>query len=327
MPPQMPAQPEFSYATLFDITPDEKLPFAVYVFFKGKHIRYRESGEALQTETYNRFIYKRINKIYIQKKEYALFEQYSSSKKKAEEDAYNDPKQSVEQKISNQVVRKLTKNTQRIFAGDDADLGKSVESAFETVSDIISNTMAKPYLRIFDKLAESPNSVINHSMRVSLMSTFVGYSLGFVNPEMLEYLAAAGLLHDLGKTRMNFSDELEFTEEEEKLLMRQHPAKSVEILERVPSVPDEVKRIILEHHECRDGSGYPNGITGGRMHNLSKVFTIVNTFDNMAGALPGNKNEKYQAAAKFMSEKLRTHFDPTILPRALKILSGPMKLK
>ncbi|MBI3556034.1 MAG: HD domain-containing protein [Deltaproteobacteria bacterium] len=312
----------YTAVSLFTIPPDEPLPFSVSVYYRGHFVLYRKSGQAFDVGKYNRFIYKRISKLYISDADLDSYKEFVRQRQAIEEQKFNDPKLSVEQKVTNKTIRSLDLTTRELFAGSDEDMGANVAKVVGVAKDTVQRICERPYLRIFDSIPSS-SSVISHSMRVSLMATFLGYQLGFVNPLALENLAAAGMLHDIGKTRLAMPDEIEMTEEQEKEIELNHSTLSVEELKKFPLVPEEVVHIITEHHERRDGTGFPNKMRGRQMHGLTKVFVIANTFDNLVTQFPGEREAKCRLAAEKMEQEMRAWFEPMLLPKALKLLVAP----
>jgi len=319
---------EFQCVSLFSIKPDEPLPFSVFVHYHGQFLIYRTPGQVFEVSKYNRFIYKRISKVYIPAQEMKFYEKYLRSKDEEEDIRLNDPMLTVEQRHNILTTRAITGVTRELFQSvDDSSFQQNTDIVIHHAKETVERVCSKPYLRIFEAIPEKSNTVIAHSIRVSLMSTYLAYQLGFVNAIPLEHIAAAGMLHDIGKTRLPLSDDLELTEEDEAEVMHQHPQLSCEMLKQVPSVPEEVLRIIMEHHENKDGSGYPNKLRGRKMHGLSKVFVIANTFDNLVAGLQGDRDTRYQTAAHLMDSKLRHCFETAVLPRALKLILGQGRLK
>lgn len=318
----MASDENYTPVSLFAIPPDEPLPFSISVYYKGHFVPYRKAGEVFEVGKYNRFIYKRISKLYIKESELESYRAYVRRREQAEEERFSDPKLSVEQKVAARAIHKIEVVTQELFIADDEDIGATTTRVVEVARDTVQRICERPYLRIFDSIPNS-SSVVTHSMRVSLLATYVGYQLGFVNPLALENLAAAGMLHDIGKTRVALPDGIdEISEEQETELLRKHPLLSVEALRKTPLVPEEVLTIINEHHENRDGSGYPSGTRGRQLHGLTKVFSIVNTFDNLTAQLTGDREARGKLAAEKMEKEMRAWFDPMLLPKALRLLSG-----
>lgn len=97
----------------------------------------------------------------------------------------------------------------------------------------------------------------------------------------------AGLLHDLGKINipnqiLNKTDKLT---DEEFAVIREHPRHGFELMGKIRVAGREdmrlelLSRVILEHHENFDGTGYPGGISGERIHELSRIVAIADFFD------------------------------------------------
>ena len=57
-------------------------------------------------------------------------------------------------------------------------------------------------------------------------------------------------------------------------------------------VPDEVLRLILEHHENADGSGYPQALPLSRQHPWTRIMRVLDSYDSLT------INRPYRAAYK-----------------------------
>lgn len=311
---------DYSAVSLFTVPPDEVLPFSVSIYYKGRFVIYRQAGQVFEVSKYNRFIYKRISKLYIANNEFQAYQDFVKSHEERGESKIKGHKDSDEKVIIRKTVKDFDLVTKELFGASDEEFSEATLKVIGVARNTVKDVCERPYLRIFDSIPES-SSVVAHSMRVSLISVFLGYQLGFVNPSGLECLAAAGLLHDIGKTRVALSDDLEINEQNEEAIMRMHPALSVEVVKAVQGTPDEVLQIIAEHHERRDGSGYPAGLHGRQIHSLSKVFAIANCFDNIVGELQGTREMRHKMAAQKMEREMRSWFDPLLLPKALRLLA------
>ncbi|GLQ29878.1 HD-GYP domain-containing protein [Litoribrevibacter albus] len=90
-------------------------------------------------------------------------------------------------------------------------------------------------------------------------------------------LATAAMLHDLGM--MHLSEELQnrdhiFTPQEEQHIAS-HPIIMHRILERFPEYQDSIARLVLEHHEHLDGSGYPVAKNEAQLSLASQVLAAT----------------------------------------------------
>ncbi len=88
------------------------------------------------------------------------------------------------------------------------------------------------------------------------------------------------MLHDVGKIHsptevLNKPGPLDDSEWE---IMKQHVDHTVEILSKNPDLPKEILEIAGNHHEKVGGNGYPNGISGSHLSQLSRMAAIVDAY-------------------------------------------------
>jgi putative nucleotidyltransferase with HDIG domain len=125
-----------------------------------------------------------------------------------------------------------------------------------------------------------------HSAAVAMYCRDMATALELPEEEA-EALHFAGLLHDLGKVgvpdavlrKANSLDDGEWE------FIRQHPEKGAEVLSHLAAY-QEVADIVRFHHERLDGSGYPNGIEGDAIPELSKVLAVADSYHAMTSDRP-----------------------------------------
>lgn len=121
-------------------------------------------------------------------------------------------------------------------------------------------------------------NLLTHSLGVSILSISLGKWLGYSKEEIVD-LGIAGLFHDIGK--LFISDHLMEKQggltKEEKIIMRKHPFKASEVLMKSGFNHDIIMGV-LQHHEKMDGSGYPNGVSGDRIHKYARVIALANNY-------------------------------------------------
>jgi HD-GYP domain-containing protein (c-di-GMP phosphodiesterase class II) len=95
--------------------------------------------------------------------------------------------------------------------------------------------------------------------------------------------ALGALLHDVGETRIprNLLRKHEAFTESERKLLAQHPTLGALLLQNAEELPPLARRIVLEHHERIDGSGYPNRLRGADVSFASQVVAITDAYDDM----------------------------------------------
>jgi HD-GYP domain-containing protein (c-di-GMP phosphodiesterase class II) len=103
-------------------------------------------------------------------------------------------------------------------------------------------------------------------------------------PEADQRLAAlAGMLADVGMAAVpqELRNNARALNEIEINRVRRHPALGVVMLDSVRGLPEEVRRAAFEHHERDNGSGYPRGLRGPDIADLSKVASVATLFAAM----------------------------------------------
>lgn len=119
-----------------------------------------------------------------------------------------------------------------------------------------------------------------HSLNVALYSLVIGLKMKLSTDELQDLLVGS-LLHDIGK--MNISNSIlnknsSLTKSEFQAI-KQHPNYGVELTDGVDCVSDRVVKIIQQHHEKLDGTGYPYGLSDDRVDELSRIVTVSDIFD------------------------------------------------
>lgn len=136
-------------------------------------------------------------------------------------------------------------------------------------------------------------------------------------------LLYAAYLHDLGK--INVSKEVLITNKRltnsEWEELKKHPQDSADILKQIKGF-EKVVPIVLEHHEKYDGTGYPNGLKGEEISYLSRILTVVDSFDAMTNQRPYQKTKTFEEAFEEIQRCKGTHFDPEIAEQFVQALKS-----
>lgn len=149
-----------------------------------------------------------------------------------------------------------------------------------------------------------------HSERVVTYSLRLGHELG-LEKEAMRDLELGALLHDIGKIGVPdaiLRKPAKLTEDEwEK--MKLHPMHGKKILRNI-SFLDGASKIVAQHHEKWDGSGYPFGLRGEDVDLGARIFAVVDAFDAMVSDRVYRKGCSYEAAVEEMERCAGTQFDP-----------------
>ena len=118
-------------------------------------------------------------------------------------------------------------------------------------------------------------------MRVAHFSLLLGKELNLSEEELYQ-LEVASLFHDIGKVGTPDAILTKPTrlEEDEFVIMKEHPSLSGEILSSFTEFTDAAK-FATHHHERFDGRGYPDNLKGDEIPLMSRIILIADTFDAM----------------------------------------------
>lgn len=152
-----------------------------------------------------------------------------------------------------------------------------------------------------------------HSERMITFSLRLGYELG-LEKDALRDLEFGTMLHDIGK--INISDDIlkkpERLDMSEWASMKRHPKLGHEILQGIPFL-DGASRIVAEHHECWDGSGYPFGMRGEEITMGARILAVIDAFDAMISDRVYRKRQSYCEALGELEKFAGTQFDPMVV--------------
>ena len=118
-----------------------------------------------------------------------------------------------------------------------------------------------------------------HCLLVTGLASSFGQELGLSERDR-STLTTAALLHDIGKGRIDAAilDKPSRLTDEERAIVEQHPALGERYLRRKSSVAADVLDVVRHHHEYLDGSGYPDGLSGSQISDLTRLVTIADVF-------------------------------------------------
>lgn len=151
-----------------------------------------------------------------------------------------------------------------------------------------------------------------HSESVVEMSRRVAQGLGLDDGE-IERIAAAALLHDIGKVAIpdHILNKPAKLDEEEWVLMREHPVIGERILRAIPGMGG-VARIVRHEHERFDGGGYPDGISGDEIPIGSRIILACDTYHAMTSDRPYRARMAHAEAVRELVRCAGTQFDPRV---------------
>lgn len=94
--------------------------------------------------------------------------------------------------------------------------------------------------------------------------------------------------------------------------LQSHPFTTLELLQDFDG-SEEVRQIILHHHENYDGSGYPDGLAGEDIPLISRVLAVVDSYCAMREERPYRPARSRQEALDALRQGSGTRYDPLIV--------------
>ncbi|MEP6707244.1 MAG: HD domain-containing phosphohydrolase [Pyrinomonadaceae bacterium] len=152
-----------------------------------------------------------------------------------------------------------------------------------------------------------------HSERVVSYSLRLGREYG-LTLEQLKSLEFGALLHDIGKIGVPdaiLRKPAKLTEEEW-VRMREHPLHGQQILRGIEFL-EGAARVVAQHHEKWDGSGYPLRLRGKEIDLCARIFAVADAFDAITSDRVYRKGKSYAVAAKELDEWAGTQFDADVI--------------
>lgn len=157
-----------------------------------------------------------------------------------------------------------------------------------------------------------------HSQRVSDMTLRVCRLIGLQEAQ-IEQIHIAAHLHDIGKIGVpdNILNKPGKLTDDEWESIKKHPGIGAEILSKSAHL-NELKNIVLYHHERVDGRGYPSGLIGEAIPLGSRIIAICDSIDAMTSTRSYRKEHSFDYCYKEIQKNLGIMYDSIIGDYVLK---------
>jgi len=211
----------------------------------------------------------------------------------------------------------LSMSLHRAF--QDPHLGANIKLAKKSLEKL-QNFMQQqgfPWKLVWDMLHQD-YTLYNHSVNMGLIGMAMMAYLKKTRRDCL-IVGLAGLFHDLGLTQLDeeIVNKIEPLDQEEREHLQRHPLLGYRLLQKNPQIPLDSLRLILEHHESADGSGYPQGLTLSQQHPYTRILFILETYEGLTTFRPYRQAHTPFAALKILQEKEGLR-GPACEPKTLK---------
>lgn len=165
-------------------------------------------------------------------------------------------------------------------------------SAYE-ITDKVMGEIKEPIEHLTTCLTKAPKTLlklkslmhkdvyeIKHSVNVAMLSILISHWTG-CGEDQKQDVALAGLLHDVGKTKIPLAilNKPTMLKADEVKIIRKHVLNGGRMIRKLECVNADVLKGVMHHHERLDGSGYPMALKEERIHEAGKIIAIADTYD------------------------------------------------
>jgi len=159
-----------------------------------------------------------------------------------------------------------------------------------------------------------------HSENVANMALALSQELK-LSPSDCKQAYWSGLVHDIGKILipdaiLNKAGKLTSEEYE---IIKMHPVWGYETLKNSGHLK-AIAKIVLHHHERYDGKGYPNQVKGNDIPEISRIITIVDSWDAMCSKRSYKAPLSLEAALQELRDHSGEQFDPVLVEPFIKMM-------
>ncbi|MHB8094183.1 MAG: PAS domain S-box protein [Candidatus Aminicenantales bacterium] len=158
-----------------------------------------------------------------------------------------------------------------------------------------------------------------HQRRVADLARRLAMEMN-LSSDMAEGIRMAATIHDIGKisvpaellSKPTALTDIEF------MLIKTHSQGGYNILKDI-DFPWPVARIVLEHHERMNGSGYPNGLAGEKILMESRILSVADIVEAMASDRPYRASLGIDAALNEILRNKGILYDPEVSDACLRL--------
>ncbi|WP_042010807.1 HD domain-containing phosphohydrolase [Aeromonas fluvialis] len=220
-----------------------------------------------------------------------------------------------------------------------------VQSELSSYSQILSRIIAMEFMTIkmlgsalataleFSRYRDEETT--NHLLRMSSYSRTIAKAMASTHSltdEDIEFIYRFSSLHDIGKIAI--PDAIlrkpgKLTTEEFDV-MKTHTIKGEAMISKMLREfnldgiyhTDMLKNIVAYHHECFDGTGYPEGLAGDAIPLEARIVAVADVFDALSSERSYKRAWSFDEAFAYLVENAGRHFDPDCVAAAIESRSA-----
>ncbi len=193
--------------------------------------------------------------------------------------------------------------------------------AVESMVEVIKDYDVSKVQNLIANLSFHDFYTYDHSINVSMycISLFTAMKPNATQNEIV-MAGLGGLLHDIGKLKIptNLINKPENLTDEEFTIIKKHPSYGVELLNDNPCCSCQdidfniIKRVVHEHHENYNGTGYPRKLKEADIHLYARITAVADFFDAITTKRSYHDVLSIPDAIEVMNKSVGKKLDPEI---------------
>ncbi len=164
------------------------------------------------------------------------------------------------------------------------------------------NTLKKTAMALSATIEKRDAYTVGHMSRTAAISVEIAKLLE-LDQKTINAIELGASIHDIGKIAVPIEilTKPARLEPHEWEFIKRHPTTGYEILGDI-DFNEQVKNIVLLHHEHQDGSGYPNGLAGNDIPYEASIVAVADSLEAIAGIRPYRKALSFNEAIGIMKQ-------------------------
>ena len=191
-----------------------------------------------------------------------------------------------------------------------------LQDMLEKQTQEMSDNYEKTLYSMVELIEQRDTYTAGHSKRVAYYSKLIAQEMGYSHEEVIR-IHQAGILHDIGKIETPDSvllNPMKLNDIEYKLI-QEHVSVGYKLLQKIPMF-QPLAKIVYQHHEHYDGSGYPNGLKGDEIDPLARIMIVADAFDAMTTNRIYKARKSVLEALDELQNLSAIQFHPEVVQRA-----------
>ena len=231
-------------------------------------------------------------------------------------------------KSKNKGVRIVEANTVNLWKdGEASEMGilrditrrKKAEEKLKKSLETLQNTFVKTIDALVSALERRDPYTAGHQKRVAYLVCEIAEEMG-LSKGKIEGIRMAGSVHDIGKIQIptEILIKPEHLSDIELIMIKMHPQVGYDILKEI-DFPYPVARIILQHHERIDGSGYPEGLSGDKILLETRILAVADVIEAMSAYRPYRPSLGVPSALEEVKKYKGKLYDPEVVDACFRL--------